>query len=256
VEYSVITNNPFKIVSYQSTYNTKVVYPFYCFQVKNHFYMFHHGHLTSSLVLGGKKGIKEARDVEELESMAHSIIYTLWGTSAKEDFIKRQWRLIKEWGYLYPYGIYQNVRESLTSRIWPSNVGTYYQIDAQGVDEREPEDIAWFIKRCNVPKLIPDPQDIEFHYVCGHTHIGGRIGASRQKCFIETEKGKKYINLWNTGGWICPEGIFPPYAFIFYVRNDGSPGRYLLLPSKFQTSQYYYNPNVLIQHGMVKNYID
>jgi hypothetical protein len=259
IDYNPLPDNLFQTYFLPKTtpYNAKVVYPFYHIRVENYFYMLHHGHLTSSLVLEAKKETKKARDVEELESLAYPIINMLWGASAKESSVKRHWRLIKEWGYMYPVGIYENIANAISSRIRPSQVGTYYKADSRGVDDVELKNIEWFIDLCKVPKLVTDTQaeNINFHYVCGHTHYGGRIGASTQRCFINTEKGRKAINLWNTGGWICPEGIFPPYAFVFYINADGSPGRYLLLTRKFSTQQWHYDSSILKLHGMVKNYI-
>ncbi|HLA37856.1 MAG TPA: metallophosphoesterase [Candidatus Brocadiales bacterium] len=234
------------------SYKVKVFYPFYTISLKNHFYMFHHGHLTSPLAVVGKDGnkLEKAEDVEELESMVYPIVNRLWGTKAKEGRPKRFYRQVKEWFYkniILPSGyIYQ----PLSTRLTPSLVWTYYKADAQGVDTEELKgNIKKFIELCNVPKLPAfQDKDVTFHYVCGHTHYGGR---KKNPFSFATKQGNLY--LWNTGGWICPEGMFPPYAFIFYISNNGSPGRCLLLNSKFQTDQKYYNPNILVQHGLVKN---
>lgn len=235
-----------------SPYEIRVFYPFYTISLENHFYMFHHGHLTSPLVVGkdGSK-LEKARDVEKLESLVHPIVNRLWGTKAKEGRLKRFCRRVKEWFYKNIILPSEYIHQSSSTRLSPSLVWTYYKADAQGVDTEELQgNIKKFIELCNVPKLPAfQGKDAKFHYVCGHTHYGGR----KENPFSFATKQGGSVCLWNTGGWICPEGIFPPYAFIFYICNDGSPGRCLLLNSKFQTHQEYYSPNILIQHGLVKN---
>lgn len=299
-----------------SPHEVKVFYPFYTISIKDHFYMFHHGHLTSPLVVGkdGSK-LEKARDIEKLESMVHPKVNKLWGTKAKEGSLKRFCRRVKEWFYKNIILPSEYIHQPFSTRLNPSLVWTYYKADAQGVDTEELRgNIKKFIELCNVPKL-PDFQDkdVTFYYVCGHTHYGGRKakpfsfaeysvklaklparvqfpGHLKEKIRYDVDKqllifkgsmneeerdellkksqdplyqqaikrlfhNSQSVYLCNTGGWICPEGMFPPYAFIFYISNDGSPGRCLLLNSKFQTHQKYYDPNILIQHGLVKNHV-
>ncbi len=246
---------------------TEVAYPIYSLYSGQCFYLFHHGHLTSPILLN-KGAMDKSKDMNDLEQNVYKKTLKLWGKYCK----------LKEWGWKRVAELFINIFRSF-KLMHPGNLGTMWREDQWGVSEEElHKNIRWFIQTaCEIPIRhicnLPDEdfQNFNFHYVFGHTHYGGLLSASVQEqktekrlCWVEKNNRRKYVSVWNLGGWIVPLDIFPPYGYVFYIRDDWTAERRLLLSKKFdailspavrQTGAVFYNPDILRLHAEARTLI-
>ena len=173
----------------------EVNYPFYVLDTDNSFYFFDHGHLFSS-TLERFTGAKNAVDIEDLEERTYSFMEWIWyyGKDKKREKIYDWWR--RTWHHLKK----------------PKRATRFEEDSAPVYDDYIRSKVIWYLKEiCKIKNAFTK----DFHFIFGHTHHGGRLLKTDRKFRIEG----RFINVWNTGGWLVPSEVFSPDAYIFYIEN-------------------------------------
>ncbi|MEE9557899.1 MAG: metallophosphoesterase [Candidatus Brocadiales bacterium] len=246
----------------KADFDVLVANPIYSISGDKNFYLFHHGHLTAPLVMRSAvlKKIDEGKikNTEDLENEVSDWVRLIWGIKRKTSWVRRVW----EFGWKRGFTRLDLVKELLLGQ-GSGAIGAAFARDERGVDDGELQhNIKSFIElACKVPLNGSKPdmfdKDYKFHYVFGHSHYGGRAEDKENILLVKNDAGrKKSINVWNLGGWVVPRHLFPPYAYIFYVKSDWTADRCLLFSSKFEGLKTRYYPSKYLKiHALAEREI-
>jgi len=178
-------------------------------------FLFHHGHFLSETVLEGMVNKSKVQSLEELENRANWDIELMWWNLKKLDPLKEKF-----------YDLILRRAEYLFQK--KHGRGTTFAEDARSIaDEYLRNSTKWYLENmCG----IKTSKGEDFHFVCGHTHNGGRLLRDDRTLRIHG----RFISIWNTGGWIVPTDIWSPDAYIFYIEERSENGKVNLVPNMFK----------------------
>ncbi|MDP2683035.1 MAG: metallophosphoesterase [Deltaproteobacteria bacterium] len=190
--------------------DVEAYYPFYKIKMDNSYFLFDHGHLFSSTL---NKAAGPVSSLEEIEEKTWEFMEKIWFQGGKSPWIYNLREKIYDWA------------RWISLRAGHPTRGVSFKEDSTPVfDDGMRDRIVTYLEK--MVKLSMDTDD--FHLVFGHTHYGGRVLKDDRKVRVNG----RFINLWNTGGWLVPSEVFSPDAFIFYIeqtQNGLRPQAYKLV---------------------------
>lgn len=203
----------------------RVGYPYHMIEIDDSCFFFDHGHLFSGL-LEKLTSAEEANNLEDLEERTYEFMEFIWYKS-------------KSWIREKLYDLYLRIRY----RIKYGDRGTSYDVDCHSVfDDYLRGKIIWYLT--DICGMNEDIFKKDFHFVFGHTHHGGRVLKDDRKIRVRG----RFINVWNTGGWVVPSKVFSPDAYIFYIEQTEEgfkPFAYKLVAKRDATEEGDYPKEVL-----------
>lgn len=175
-------------------------YPFYQIKLDNSVFFFDHGHLFSSTL---NKTAGSVSGIEEIEEKTWEFMEKIWFQGGKP-----------HWIYSLREKIYDWARRISLRAAHPTRGVSFKEDSTPVFDDGLRNRIIKYLEE--LVRLSIDTDD--FHLVFGHTHYGGRVLKEDRKIRING----RFINIWNTGGWLVPSEVFSPDAYIFYIEQTQS----------------------------------
>jgi hypothetical protein len=212
-------------------------YPYCTVETRDDLFFFDHGHLFSHIV-GGLPGSNRAIDLEGLENRLQRTMETLWyrGTT----WIAQKLGQARE-------TVYDFVRRLADRPRRPDRGTDFVEDNKPLLDDGLWARIMWYLQKvCRISECEKAAQTKAFHFVFGHTHNGGRVLAADRKFRLDG----RFINVWNTGGWLVPSEVFSPDAYLFYIANTPGgavPGAYKLASQEKPSYEGDYPRDVLTE---------
>lgn len=207
-------------------------YPYYMVETDNASFLFDHGHLFSSLLI---KLAGSANSLEEMEDKTWEFMETIWFKGKSR--LRIIWNNFRE-------KIYDLLRRFKLKARYPNRRTTFDEDSRPVFDDDLRGRIVDYLEKMVGPGAAGQK---DFHLVFGHTHHGGRVSREDRKIRVNG----RFINIWNTGGWLVPSDVFSPDAYVFYVEQTSSglrPRAYKLV-AKEGDEEGDYDRKVLIKRA-------